>query len=210
MTGPRNYIVADILKDGTVVTIRSIRRDDRVRILEAFTNLERESIFTRFFTYKKELTQAELKQLTDVDFDRVVALVVTTRMKDDEIVIAEGRYITDDAPRPRRSAEVAFTTEEDYQGRGIARLLLRHLVRIARENGVSRLEADVLAGNQPMLTVFRRSGLPMQQRSDGGVIHVTLSLLPEASGEPSRSGSPPESTHSSALPPASPGLSAKT
>jgi hypothetical protein len=34
----------------------------------------------------------------------------------------------------------------------------------------------VLAGNQPMLTVFRRSGLPMQQRSHGGVVHVTLSL----------------------------------
>ena len=127
----------------------------------------------------------------------MVALVVTTRTEDRETVIAGGRYITDDAPRPRRSAEVAFTTEEDYQGRGIARLLLRHLVRIARENGVSRLEADVLAGNQLMLAVFRRSGLPMQQRSDGGAIHVTLSLVEEDPGEPSQSGSLPESTHSS-------------
>lgn len=176
MTGPRNFIVADTLKDGTLVTIRAIRRDDSGRILEAFTNLERESIFTRFFSYKKELTQADLEQLTDVDFDRVVALVVTTKMGDGETVIAGGRYVTNDAPRPRRSAEVAFTTEEDYQRRGIARLILRHLVRIARENGVSLLEADVLAGNQPMLTVFRRSGLPMKQRSDGGVMHVTLSL----------------------------------
>ena len=186
MSHPRNYIVTDTLKDGTAVTIRAIRRDDSGRVLEAFTNLDRESIYTRFFNYKSKLTEAELQQFTDVDFDHVVALVVTTRTRDGETMIAGGRYIGDDAPRPCRSAEVAFTTEEDYQGRGIARLLLRHLVRIARENGVSRLEADVLAGNQPMLIVFRRSGLPMQQRSDGGVLHVTLSLVAQDSGGTSR------------------------
>ena len=184
MTNPRNYIVTDTLQDGTAVTIRAIRRDDSGGVLEAFTNLERESIYTRFFTYKRKLTEAELEQFTDVDFDHVVALVVTTRTEDGETIIAGGRYITDGAPRACRSAEVAFTTEEDYQGRGIARLLLRHLVRIARENGVLRLEADVLAGNQPMLTVFRRSGLPMGQRSDGGVIHVTLSLVAEKCAAP--------------------------
>jgi GNAT superfamily N-acetyltransferase len=171
-----NYIVTDTLKDGTAVTIRAIRPDDSGRVLEAFTNLDRESIYTRFFYYKRKLTEAEVQQITDADFDHVVALVVTTRARDGETIIAEGRYIADDAPRPCRSAEVAFITEEDYQGRGIAPLLLRHLVRIARKNGVSRLAADVLAGNQPMLKVFRRSGLPMQQHSDGGVIHVTMSL----------------------------------
>jgi hypothetical protein len=35
-----------------------------------------------------------------------------------------------------------------------------------------------------MLTVFRRIGLPMQQRSDGGVIHVTLSLVADKSATP--------------------------
>jgi hypothetical protein len=35
----------------------------------------------------------------------------------------------------------------------------------------------VLAENEPMLAVFRRSGLPMQLRRDGSVLHVTLALL---------------------------------
>ena len=139
-------------------------------------NLDRESVYTRFFSYKRELTETELKQFTDVDFDRVVALVATLRAEDGGTMIAGGRYVTDHAPRPCRTAELAFTTAESYQGRGIARLVLRHLIRIARDNGVSRLEADVLEGNQPMLTVFRRIGLPLQERSDRGVIHVTLSL----------------------------------
>jgi GNAT superfamily N-acetyltransferase len=166
---PRNYRVTETLRDGTAVTIRAIHPDDKGKVVAAFMNLGRESIYTRFFTHKSGLSEKELRQLTDVDFHHVVALVVTTRTDDGETIIAGARYIADDAPRPCRRAEVAFTTDEDYRGRGIARLLLQHLARTARENGVSQLEADVLVGNQPMLAVFRRSGLPMQRHSADGV-----------------------------------------
>ena len=181
MTDPGSYLVVDTLKDGTAVTIRAIRRDDRGRLLEAFSNLERESIYTRFFSFKKGLTDKDLDQFTDVDFHRVVALVVTTGTADRETLIAGGRYISDEAQGPCRSAELAFTTEEDYQGRGIASLLLAHLTRIAREQGVSQFEADVLAGNRPMLNVFGHSGLPMRTQHEHGVVHVTLSLDAPAS-----------------------------
>jgi RimJ/RimL family protein N-acetyltransferase len=66
--------------------------------------------------------------------------------------------------------------EEDYQGRGIATRLLQHLVRIAREKGISRFEADVLAENAPMPKVFRYSGLPMAQSEEEGIVRVTLFL----------------------------------
>ena len=36
-----------------------------------------DSVYRRFFSPKKDLTAAELEQLTDVDFSQVVALVVT-------------------------------------------------------------------------------------------------------------------------------------
>jgi GNAT superfamily N-acetyltransferase len=69
--------------------------------------------------------------------------------------------------------------EEDYQGQGIASCLLGHLIRIARAKGRSRFCADVLANNRAMLSVFERSGLPMQKRQFQDVIHVTLSLEQE-------------------------------
>ena len=173
---PRNYIAADTLRDGTAITIRAIRPDDGGRVLTAFTNLDPASIYTRFFGHRRQLTDVELKQYTNVDFDRVVALVVATGTGDCQTLIAGGRYVADDAQLPVRSAEIAFTTEEDYQGRGIASLLLAHLVAIARQKGVSRFEAYVLAHNRSMLSVFRRSGLPMQLRHEGDIVHVTLSL----------------------------------
>ena len=142
--------------------------------MKAFASLEPEWIYTRFFSPRKGLTDSELKQYTDVDF--VVALVVTTGGGDRETLIAGGRYVSTAAQPAASSAEVAFTTEEDYQGRGIASRLLGHLVRIARQKGVSRFEAHVLTENQAMLSVFRRSGLPMQLQHEGGIVHVTLAL----------------------------------
>jgi RimJ/RimL family protein N-acetyltransferase len=171
----RDYLAHETLKDGTPVTIRAIRRGDSSDILDAFKNLDQESIYRRFFSPKKDLTSAELKQFTDVDFSQVIALVVTTQTGDGETLIGGGRYAAHAADSPQR-AELAFLTEDHYRGRGIASLVLRHLVRIAQESGVSRFEADVLAQNQPMLTVFRRSGLPMRQQREGNVIHVMLSL----------------------------------
>ena len=165
------YSAADKLKDGTPVVVRAIRRDDSGAILEAFQGLDRDSIYTRFFAYKRELTDTDLSRITDIDFNNVVALVAIIPQNGQ--LIGGGRYYRDTA---HNSAELAFMTDDAYHGRGLASLILRRLVAIAREQGVERFEADVLARNAGMLTVFNRSGLPMQIENDGATIHVSLSL----------------------------------
>ena len=170
-----NYLARETLKDGTEVTVRAIRPDDGPAILKAFAELDAESIYRRFFSPKKELSDAELKQLTDADFRSVMALVVTRIEDGVEILLGGGRLATERGDDPQ-SAELAFLTAGAQRGRGIASLLLRHLARLGREAGLSRLEAEVLAENQAMLNVFRRSGMPLVQRREGSVVHVTLAL----------------------------------
>jgi RimJ/RimL family protein N-acetyltransferase len=176
----RTFVVEDTLRDGTQVTFRAVRPDDRARIAKAFAGLERESVYTRFFSYKSELSPAELARIDTMDFVRDVMLVATTRRAQDEIVIASARYVAHDDADGRLAAEVAFTVEEDYQGLGIAKRLLAHLVAIARANGVARLVADVLPENKAMLGVFSRSGLPTRQQREDGVVHLTLDLAAPA------------------------------
>ena len=176
MSHARKFPVDHVLKDGTRVTIRAIRPDDRDRFLEAFRLLEKDSIYTRFFSPRNDLTEAELDRAVNVDFVREVALVVTTGTARGETIIASGRYIAIGGPGTERSAEVAFVVEEDYQGRGIASRLLAHLAALARSQSLEHFEADVLSQNSPMLAVFKRCGFPMRQRRDGGVIHLTLEL----------------------------------
>lgn len=178
MADPRNYYAQETLKDGTLITIRAIRKDDKERLLQAFRALDREAVYSRFFSPKKDLTNAELEQVTDVDFRQVVALVATfSQANGEEIVIGDGRYGAIKREKSER-AELGFIIAEPYRGRGIASLLLRHLARIAQETGLSAFEAQVLAHNAPMLAVLQRSGLPICRRRERDIIHVTLSLSP--------------------------------
>jgi len=170
------YAQTATIKNGTQVKIRSIRPDDKQRLATAFKNLDPESIYTRFFHHKKLLSDAELKAATELDFERAVALVMTIGAGENETIIGGGRYVVIGDTGPLRSAEVAFTVEEDFHRQGIARILLQHLAAIAREKGLSCFVAEVLPENRGMLTVFSRSGLPIQTAHGGDVVHVTLSL----------------------------------
>jgi RimJ/RimL family protein N-acetyltransferase len=79
-------------------------------------------------------------------------------------------------PGARHSAEIAFAVEEDYQGQGMASRILRHLARIAREQGLAEFTAEVLPRNRAMLAVFARSGLPVKSAVEDDTVHVTLAL----------------------------------
>ncbi len=74
------------------------------------------------------------------DFERAVALLVTIGTGEDEVVIGGASYfVIGSTAAVGRSAELAFTVEEDFQNRGIGSLLMRHIISIARVKGLNRL-----------------------------------------------------------------------
>ena len=180
MIDAAQYDKTATLRNGMEVKVRSIRPDDKNRLVTAFKNLDPESIYTRFFYHKKMLTDAELKAATELDFENAVALVITIGEGENEVIIGGGRYAVIDATEKLRSAEVAFTVEEDYHRQGIARILLQHLAFIAREKGLSCFVAEVLPENRGMLNVFSRSGLSVKTEHGGDAVHVTMSLTGDA------------------------------
>jgi RimJ/RimL family protein N-acetyltransferase len=153
------------------VKIRAVRPDDRERIATAFRALDPKSVYRRFFALKKALSERELHWVTAPDGCRQVVLVATVHRDGRESIVALGQYV-----RAGDSAHVAFIVADDYQGRGIAGRMFHRLSHIARAHGIARLEADVLAENGAMLSVFRHSKLPISESLDDGVVHVTLSL----------------------------------
>jgi len=168
------------LRDGTPVLIRAVRHDDRERIVAAFHKLEPLSIYTRFFSAKKELTEADLARIDASDFEHALALVATVSDGDDELIIGGGAYTVLDRPGEPLTAEVSFTVEEDYHGQGLSGLFMRLLTQIGRRRGIRRFEAEVLTGNAPMLKVFQRSGLPISKHIEDGVVRVVMELGPSA------------------------------
>ena len=169
------------LRDGTAVTIRVMRPDDRQRLIAAFAKLDPSTIYTRFFSYRKEIPEPALERIGEIDFVELAGLIATIGADDDETVIGGASYVGDIGEDGKRFAEVAFTIEEDYQGQGLATKLFGALAAIARRHGIARFTADVLSGNAAMLKVFARTGLPLRRQRESGVLHIELELEPQPS-----------------------------
>lgn len=168
------------LKSGLSATIRVLTPDDKEKIVTAFSKLEAETTYTRFFSYRKALSEAELDRACSTDFVNRVALAAFIQTDAGDIIIGAASYSAHDTTDGARIAEVAFTIEEDYHGQGLASIFLKTLIELARQHGISRLEADVLASNAPMLAVFRRCGLPTTTTTEDGVIHLEMNIANSA------------------------------
>ena len=96
-----SYVFAETLRDGTAVTVRAAGANDGPKIRRAFLNLERDTVYTRFFGYKADVSDAELGRITEADFERAVALLVTIGAGEDEVVIGRARTRARAAGFPR-------------------------------------------------------------------------------------------------------------
>jgi acetyl coenzyme A synthetase (ADP forming)-like protein len=181
MSKPREFSRDAVLRDGGSIHLRSIRPDDKARLVDHFNHLSARSVYFRFFASKLRLTDDELSRFTEIDFVNHVALVATLLEGGEERIIGVARYIVvPTKPGEPRRAEVAFAVADAHQGRGIATVLLEELARFAQASGIDEFEASVLGENNRMMEVFSTSGFQVRRAVDGGVFHVTF---PTASNE---------------------------
>jgi RimJ/RimL family protein N-acetyltransferase len=167
-----HYSTVEQLRDGSRITIRALRPEDRDELVAAAGRLSPRTLYRRFFGPKRSFSTAEIAYFTNIDFARHVALVAVAEERGRPTIVASARYIVV-APG---EAEVAFVVADVHQGRGIGTRLLRQLAMLARETGISTFAADVLSENIGMLTVFQRSGMRVRRKHERGSVHVTLQL----------------------------------
>jgi RimJ/RimL family protein N-acetyltransferase len=172
----RDYRAEVVLRDGTPGVVRAIRPDDKEALLWGFSQLSPHTIYHRFFQTKSELTEADLRYLTEIDFVNHVALVVDVEVDGVVRLIGVGRFVREQGPPPQESAEVAFTVGDEFQGRGVGTLLLSHLATIARALGFRCFVAEVMPDNRQMLEVFEHSTLPITEIIRERVMHVEMVL----------------------------------
>lgn len=152
------------LPGGHVAWLRPLRADDVGAEQRFFNGLSLDSRQQRFHFGLRELSPALLKLLTDVDQRLHRAWVVEAETPDRQ-VIADARFVCD--PELPTTAEFALAVADDWQGRGLGRRLMAHLVVEARRQDVQRLFGDVLAENRRMLALMREFGARLQSHPDG-------------------------------------------
>ena len=152
---PEHLVKTIHLGDGAPVTIRPIRRED-AKIEQAFVRgLSVESRYFRFMDMLRELSPQMLKQLTDIDYDKQMALVAVTRHHGAEAEIAVGRYaVLPDG----MSCEFAIVVGDEWQRKGVATALMQSLIEEARRRGLQTMVGEVLTSNSKMLHFVARLG----------------------------------------------------
>lgn len=150
------------------ITIRPIRPADGPALRRFHDGLSSRTVYLRFFAAHPHLTDAEVDHFTLVDHAAREALVAEA----DGHIIAVARFDQTGADR----AEVAFVVADACQGQGLGSLLLREIVARAHARGITTLDADVLASNTRMLGLLQRSGWPISERRDAGVVQVSLDI----------------------------------
>ena len=141
-------------------------------LLAAVARTSAESLRRRFFVTKQTFTDQETAFFMNVDFVNHVSLVAVIEEGSRSMIAGGGRYIV---TRPGE-AEIAFVVVDQYQGHGVGRALMRHLIMIARAAGLQKLIAEVLAENMPMLRLLAKSGLRIETKREFELCHVTLQL----------------------------------
>lgn len=119
------------------------------------------------------LTLEDAIRFCTVDYTNTFAFVAEVLREQRQSIVAIGRYYR--LPN-KQSAEAAFVIEDAYQGRGIGTRLMEWLANVARDNGITTFEADVLAENKEMMTVLRDYGFHITSELKADVYHVTFPI----------------------------------
>jgi acetyltransferase len=153
-----------VLDDGTPLVLRPLRPADENLILDIAQHFSPDDLRLRFFTPVHELSHELLTRLSHIDKAREGALIAL--LADDETPLGAARFAETD----RTSAEFALGVRSDWHRRGIGKLLLEGLAKIARARGITEFYGDVLRENEPMLAFSRHLGFTLERHPDDAQI----------------------------------------
>jgi GNAT superfamily N-acetyltransferase len=160
------------LRDGTRIVLRTVRPDDKDLLRRGFLKLSPESRYLRFFAPKLDLTEDELRYLTEVDGVRHFAIGAVRESDGEGLGIA--RFIRLD--EPIAVAEAAIAVLDEMQGKGLGSLLFLRLVAAAEERGLERFRCELLGSNKGMHDFLLSIAPERKVQVDHGVMSIEFML----------------------------------
>jgi acetyltransferase len=174
---PARYVAPFEMNDGTSVNIRPIRPEDETMMPAFHTTLSEESVYLRYFHYiplSERIAHDRLVRICFNDYDRELALVAERKTANGGCeIVGVGRLIK---LRGGKEAEFAVLVSDQYQHQGLGRELLSRLVQFGRDEGVTRIVADILPENTGMIKVSEQVGFKVRRVIADDVVKAELVL----------------------------------
>jgi acetyltransferase len=173
---PVQYVQTWMMSDGQPVTIRPIRPEDEPLIAQFHKTLSEQSVYLRYFhlmTLNHRVAHERLTRICFIDYDREMALVADYKNPEtgNREILAVGRL---SKLHGVPEGEFAMLVSDTFQGKGLGTELLRRLVEIGRQEGLHRINAEILAENKAMQRVCEKVGFALKRKPD--LVEATIPL----------------------------------
>ncbi len=153
--------------NGQPTLFRPARLTDGRTIQEHFYGLDRQDVLKRFFLPKTAFVSEDVAEVFQVDYIHNMSIVAVIGNPGFEKVIAVGCYFLDPA---NNMAEVAYSVDREWQGKGISTIMQEKLVQTAMEHGISGMVAYTTPGNTSMIDLFYKLPYKIDTSCDGEVL----------------------------------------
>jgi acetyltransferase len=168
---PAHLIETWVVGSDAGVFIRPALREDHDLVARFLSSLGKDSHYQRHFQHGAAPDLDLLQRLDAVDYRRRMALVAVTVAGSREVVVAHAEYVAEDG-----RAELAMVVADGWQRRGLGSHLLRRLMHCAALAGLREIHGQVLASNEPMIRLARRSGFQVLRGDDARLVVIRRAL----------------------------------
>jgi len=174
---PSQLVQTWTMKNGTEVTIRPIRPEDELLMIEFHGRLSDRTVYLRYFQPLKltqRIAHERLTRICFIDYDREMALVV--EYDDPErgkSIIGVGRL---SKLHGREDAEVAVLVRDDFQGQGLGTELVRRLLAIAKDEKLKHVHSTMLGINREMRVIFTKLGFKIDVDLEEDLVSARVAL----------------------------------
>jgi acetyltransferase len=163
------------LPDGQTLLLRPIRPEDEPAFQELFSRLSKNEIRLRFLHAVQFLSHEMAAFLTQIDYDREMALILCEQTAQKEPAMFGMVRLSADPDNAH--AEFDILIRNDMTGMGLGPMLMRRIIDYARNKGIGEIFGEVLAENRSMLRLCEAFGFKKRRDpEDPGVMIVSLSL----------------------------------
>ena len=164
---PQQYVGPWTLRDGRSITIRPIRPEDEPLMTDFHQHLSDQSVYMRYagaLQLRYRVTHDRLARICFNDYDREIALVAVQNAHGRPEILAVARM---SKLYGGNTAEIAFIIRDRDQRQGLGGELLDRLIRIARDENIGRLVAEMLIENRGMRKLLSSRGFEIEVPEPG-------------------------------------------
>ncbi len=159
---------------GERLIMRPIRPEDAPQHLAFFNQLDSDDVRFRTFSGVRELHADRLARLTQIDYDREMALIATRECGDGKFeTLGVVRAVADP---DNISAEFGIIVRSDLKGKGLGRLLFAKLLAYFRARGTQEMVGDAMAQNNGVHDLVRKFGFEINPVPGESLVRMRLAL----------------------------------